>query len=408
MIKDASTRTLLLLTGLYSGATLAGGFALNEQSASALGQGFAGRASMAHDAATVFGNPAGMTYLERAELSVGTAVVHGQTDISDAQGTFPGTNKGDPVPTTAIPFGYYVQPLANGWAAGIGVYVPYGLTTDYESSFQGRHFGSKSELKQIAVAPSIAYRFDDQWSVGLGITYNWVEGELARTQPLGAIDLDSKVEGDDTDSWGFNVGVIFSPTKDTRIGLTHRSEVDLNLEGKTKISGLPGGASLEYDGKLDITLPAATELALTQRLDDVWTLHASAVYTNWEVFDELVIENEGGPTVAETQEWRPTWTYAIGASMQLNPQWLLRAGITYDETPTTNDHRSPRVPTGDRWIVSLGAGWTLNENISADISYGYVMEEEVGVNQVAEQGYSYQARFESDIHILAAQLNYRF
>lgn len=418
MIKVASSRALLLLAGLHSGATFAAGFALNEQSASALGQAFAGRASMAADASTVYGNPAGMTYLERPELSGGFAVVHGNTDIDNVRATFPGTNDGDPVPTVAIPFGYYVQPLGNGWSAGLGIYVPFGLTTDYESSFQGRYFGTKSELTQIAVQPTVAYRFSDEWSVGFGITYNWVEGELARAapSPLPGGDIYSQVTGEDSDSWGFNVGVIFSPTPDTRIGLTHHSEVDLKLTGETKLNnypvvvgGVPRRTNLEFDASLDITLPATTELALTQRLNDVWTLHATALYTSWETFDEINIETEGGgPAAIEVQEWRPTWTYAVGTSMALNPQWTLRAGVAYDETPTNNEHRSVRVPSGDRWIFSVGAGWALNDNLSADFSYGYILEDEISINQTAPEGFSYSADFESTIHVVAAQLNYRF
>ena len=49
-----------LAVALVSSNVLAGGFALNEQSISGMGTGFAGRSSSADDASTVFGNPAGM------------------------------------------------------------------------------------------------------------------------------------------------------------------------------------------------------------------------------------------------------------------------------------------------------------------------------------------------------------
>lgn len=416
MVKDASTRTLLLLATVQSGSLFAGGFALNEQNATALGQAFAGRSSMATDASTVFGNPAGMTYLERREVSGGFAYVMGSTDISNAQGTFPGTNKGDPVPEVAVPFGYYVHPLGSGWTVGIGIYTPYGLKTEYEGSFQGRYFGTTSELKQIVVQPSIAYRVNDQWSIGGGFTYNHVEGELGRMSPspVGGADIGSTVTGDDKMSFGYNVGVIFSPVSDTRIGLSYRSEVDLELEGETELNNVPVPTmptvrtNLEYDAGLDVTLPDVIDLSITQRLNDRWTVYGTVMRTGWSEFKELIIENRGGPTVQEEQHWQDTWTYALGASLQMNPNWIVRAGVAYDETPTRNEHRSVRIPSGDRAIVSVGAGWTPIEHMTADFSYGYIVEEEVGISERAPQGFSYSADFESTIHVVALQLSYRF
>ncbi len=60
MTKTLNRTTLGLALGLASSQLLAAGFALNEQSISGMGTGFAGRSSSADDASTVFGNPAGM------------------------------------------------------------------------------------------------------------------------------------------------------------------------------------------------------------------------------------------------------------------------------------------------------------------------------------------------------------
>ncbi|WP_407073812.1 outer membrane protein transport protein, partial [Salmonella enterica] len=48
---------LALSISLASTHLFAGGFALNEQSVSSMGTGYAGRSSSADDASTVFGNP---------------------------------------------------------------------------------------------------------------------------------------------------------------------------------------------------------------------------------------------------------------------------------------------------------------------------------------------------------------
>jgi long-chain fatty acid transport protein len=406
----APTATLLC-AGLIAGDAAAGGFALNEQNARHLGSAFAGRASDAADASTLFTNPAGMARLERAEISAGVALLQGDTDISHAQGTFPGSNDGDPVPTVTIPFAYYVQPIDDRWAAGIGLYTAFGVETDYETGFQGRYFGTTSDVKVITLQPSVSYRLNEQWSIGAGLTYNWIEGELSRNQPNplspGSDDIRSRVEGDDSASWGYNIGVLFEPNDNTRVGLSYRSEVDYELKGHTTISNVPLTGTLRYDAALDLTLPATVDLSVTQRLDDRWTLHVSAVRTGWSSFDELVVENTGGPTAVETHDWDDTWTYAAALSYALNAQWILRGGFGFDESPIPDAHRSVRVPTGDRRIFALGATWTPAPQWRADFAYAWFHEEEVTVAQSAPS-LSYSADYQTDIHALAVQLNYTF
>ena len=49
-------------------AAHAAGFALIEQSASGMGNAFAGGGAVAEDASTIYFNPAGMTYIEGTQL----------------------------------------------------------------------------------------------------------------------------------------------------------------------------------------------------------------------------------------------------------------------------------------------------------------------------------------------------
>ena len=54
----------------------AAGFALIEQSASGMGNAFAGAAATAEDASTIFYNPAGMSKLEGMQVTVGAHVIN--------------------------------------------------------------------------------------------------------------------------------------------------------------------------------------------------------------------------------------------------------------------------------------------------------------------------------------------
>lgn len=117
-------RSLATVATAYAGGVHAGAFQLNEQSVSTQGTSFAGRASNANDASTVFGNPAGMSFLDRAQITGGVTYLDVNTDIdvasaNDALGRpVSGGDDGDMVPGAAVPSFYYVQPMNDRVALG--------------------------------------------------------------------------------------------------------------------------------------------------------------------------------------------------------------------------------------------------------------------------------------------------
>ncbi|QGW76437.1 transporter [Pseudomonas alkylphenolica] len=427
-MKKVMLKTSLgLAVTLASTQLFASGFALNEQSISGMGTGFAGRSSSADDASTVFGNPAGMSRLKREQVTVGGAAIFAKTDIKDGRGTFGGSNDGDMVPTVGVPMGFYVKPIDEHWAFGIGMYVPFGLVTDYESGFAGRYFGSKSEVQIVTLQPTISYAFNDKVSIGFGPTINRIDGTLEsaalnRRSP-GRDDGKVKISGDDT-AIGYNIGILVQATDSTRVGLTYHSMVDYKLEGDTKISGSGFGpfSGSKFDATLKIKTPESVDFSVTHELNADWTLYAGSTWTRWSRLEAITVNNEGVPgalapalgQISEEQNWHDTWAHAIGAAYKLNKEWTLRAGFSVDQAPTNNANRSPRIPTGDRTVFSLGAGWSPNDDMTIDVAYSYLMEEDVKVNQrtsptdPAHFKGSYSAKYENSAHGLGASLTYRF
>ncbi|WNF48597.1 outer membrane protein transport protein [Pseudomonas sp. SG20056] len=393
----------------------ASGFAINEQSVSSMGTAFAGRSSSADDASTVFGNPAGMARIKREQVSGGIALIHAKTEIDNASGSASGSNDGDMVPFIGAPMGYYVKPLDDNWSFGLGLYVPFGLVTDYERNFQGRYHGDRSEVRVITLQPTLSYRFNEQLSIGFGPTINRIDGELtsAINNPIpGAGDGKVEIKGDDT-ALGYNVGVLFEITPQTRFGLTYHSKVDYRLKGDTTVSG-PGVIATSagtYDASLELTTPESVDFSVTHELDADWTLYAGSTWTRWSRLEEIRADNKGvggllapGLTsISEPQNWHDTWAHAVGAAYKLNPQWTLRAGLAVDQSPTNNLDRSPRIPTGDRTIFSLGTAWSPNDDVTIDLAYSYLMEDDAHIEKD-----DYRATYKNTAHGLGAQVTYRF
>ncbi|TPG73545.1 OmpP1/FadL family transporter [Pseudomonas arsenicoxydans] len=415
--------TLSLAVTLASTQLFASGFALNEQSISGMGTGFAGRSSSADDASTIVGNPAGMSRIKREQVTGGVAFIDAHTDISDASSRpNGGTNKGDMVPFMGVPMGYYVKPIDDHWAFGIGVYAPFGLVTDYENGFAGRYFGSKSEVKIVTLQPTVSYAFNDKVSIGFGPTINRIDGTLESNLSItqAAPDGKVKIKGDDT-ALGYNIGVLVQATDSTRVGLTYHSKVKYKLDGDTKVNynvlGLIGqNPNQKYDASLDLTTPESVDFSVTHQLDDKWTLYAGSTWTRWSRLKEITVENKGVPavlngqfgTITEEQNWHDTWAHAIGASYQLNKEWVLRTGLSVDQAPTNNTDRSPRIPTGDRKIFSLGAGWSPTDDLTIDVAYSYLREESVKINNTNDRGQTYNAKYENWANGFGVGATYRF
>ena len=419
--------SLALAVGAVSTHSLGNGIAINEQSVSGMGTSFAGRASAVNDATILFGNPAGLSKLERPEVVGGFGLVKANVDIDDASAE---THKGDMVPLTPVPFAYYASPIDEKFSWGLGLYVPYALISDYEKSFGGRFKGQYSKVEVVTLQPTLSYQINDRVSVGFGPTINKIKGKLVNkldnSAAFGTGETKVGIKGDDV-AYGFNVGLMVDVTDSLTWGLTYHSKVDYTLEGRTRITNGSGPIfsqfNGDYDASLDFTTPETIDTSVTYKLDDQWTLYAGTTFTRWSRLQEIVVENEGTPSllgmqpigeVSEELKWHNTWSYAIGASYQLNPQWVLRTGLAIDPSPAENEHRSVRIPVGNRKVFSVGAGWSPNPDLTIDVAYSYLQESSAKVNQAskelagAEIAPGFSAEYNNSAHGLGLQATYRF
>ncbi|MFS2092732.1 outer membrane protein transport protein [Pseudomonas sp. Pseusp11] len=419
-IKFASAMALL------SASTIAGanGIGLNEQSASSAGTAYAGRSSSALDASTIYGNPAGLTKLRRSEISGGAAIVSVSDDISDAQSSATGTNKGDSVPLGVVPFAYLSTPLDDRFSAGLGLYAPSGLINDYESTFQGRYHGSYSTTKEITLQPTLAYRINDYVSIGGGPTLNHFDAKLQNYMATGALnngqDTLVTIKGDDT-AVGYNVGLLVDFSEATRWGITYHSKVSYHLKGHTEVSGSPSVIPLDgnYDTRIDLTMPEKVDTSITHHFNSRWTGYLGTTWTRWSRIQKVEAINSGVSAmgqaaglgnVAEQMNWHDTWSTAVGASYQLNPQWLIRAGYAYDPAPVGNADRSVRVPVGNRQAVTLGGAYLPNPDLTIDFAYGYLWDSKASVKHSNDSGLQpeYSAHYKNSANGISVQATYRY
>ena len=458
--KAACIAALTSVTGLAN----AGGFSLIEHGASGLGNAYAGNAAVAADASTLYFNPAGMVHLADRQLLVGAHLISTSTSISNEGSTLNTALGGTPVVggnvgtndgITPIPNIYFVAPLGDNLAYGISLDVPFGSGSDYGDEWFGRYTATESSLSIIEINPSIAYRVSDLFQVGAGVSLQRASATLANAVDSGAVcfsfaaaspsvaaaeancnnaglvpgnqatDSLASIEGEST-SFGFNLGAMFTPTENTRLGIAYRHSVEHTLEGTgTFTNSEPFQALLDSvgtdlfrsgPGQTEITTPATVALSVAHRLPNFNRLEllADATWSQWTVFDELLIEFDSAqPDVLQVQDWRDVWRVSAGLNFQYSQKLTLRAGLAFDQSPIPGPtRRTPRIPGNDRTWYSVGLGYQHSKALSFDVGFTHIAIDETPIdNSFPESGPSavfLRGLIDSDANILSAQLNWKF
>ncbi len=445
------------LTAL-SGVASAGGFSLIEHGASGLGNAYAGSSAVAADASTVFFNPAGMLQLKDPEIMLGGHAILVDATLTDEGTTLNTALGGTPVSgessvvndnVTFIPNLYGVYPINDSLVAGLSIDVPFGSSTDYGDQWFGRYTATSSSLAIVDINPAIAYRVNDWFHVGGGLSLQIANASLENAVDSGAVcfatspdpaicvnagltpgnlDVDSQaeIEGDSV-AVGFNLGAMFIPYEHTRIGVMFRSEVDHDLEGDGRFDNSPefqalldataSPAFISGGGRVDLTTPAmaAVSIAHTLQAYDRVELLADVFFTGWTSFEQILVEfdNPAQPDVLQIQDYEDAFRFSAGLNFQATSKLILRTGVAFDQTPVRGPSRNTaRIPDGDRTWFSLGLGYKSSDRFSFDLGYTRIFLDDVAIdNSFPEQGPSasfLRASVESSVNIFSAQLNIKF
>ncbi|HTZ18671.1 MAG TPA: outer membrane protein transport protein [Dissulfurispiraceae bacterium] len=431
----------ILFALLSAGSVSAAGFALIEQSVSGLGTAFSGGAAIAEDASTIYYNPAGLTRLSGPQVISGVHVIvpyaqfHNQGSYYMALPGHPliaGNDGGDAGGAVPIPNFYFSTRINDRLYAGLGINAPFGLQTNYDSGWVGRYHALKSDLMTININPSVAYKVTDQLSVGAGVSAQYIKATLTNAvdfttimtgilhayspQPDGFASLTG-------DSWGYgyNFGLLYEFTPQTRAGLAFRSKVKQKLTGDVTFAGVPGfitsNTPLFQNCSISafLDLPASASASFVHQFNSQWTVMADITWTQWDSFNELRIKfaNPYQPDSVVTTDWRNTFRYSIGAQYAPVDRLTLKTGIAYDQTPIRSaQYRTPRIPDNSRFWTAVGVNYKVSNSVSVDAGYAHLFVADPSTNKAdpvedvtrgALQGY-----WDANVNIASVQVKVLF
>ncbi len=180
--------------------------------------------------------------------------------------------------------------------------------------------------------------------------------------------------------FGFNLGALIEPMKDTRVGLAYRSQVYHKVEGNIAFSlptGLPGviAAGFPNSGaKAQLNLPDSVTLSATHDYSPKFSVSADLQWTHWSLFNNLtVVRSTTGAVASFTQEsWTNSWFGALGATYKVTDRLSLRGGVAYDQSPVKDEFRTARIPDQDRYWLAAGLGYEIAPGFGVDLGYTHI------------------------------------
>ena len=433
----------------------ASNFLLTEQSVTSLGSAHAAGAAYADDASTIWYNPAGLTRLSDPELDAGISLIRfgasfTPTTAIDAIGQpLSGNNGGNPGKLGGVPFIYYSMPLSDKLDFGIGLGVPFGLTTSYDASSIFRYQAINTSVTVINLNPTLAYKFTDHFSGGFGVDIQRMNVKLTNDIDFGAVCFaevspavcsqsfglvpqghDGFFSGSaDNTATGFNFGLLWDYDT-TRVGFSYRTRVKHNLSGNASFTDVPGvfasqGLFQSQGMSAEFTTPQIVSLSLFQQLNNRWSLMADWTYTGWSSFQNLTINfsNPNMPPAIVQQGLSNSNRFSIGLNYKYSDAWTFRTGVALDKSPlpdpttasattpnSINASRTARLPDADRKWLAFGVSWHISEHSQWDIGYAHLfINSHIPFSQLDGSSGDYIAgQFDADADILGVQYIYRF
>lgn len=419
------SRFLFALAVLTPAGLSAQAFGLNEIGACATGRSYANTAAPCKDASVIYWNPAAAGQLPGWNLDLGASSIDVASKFSqDSTGrVYNGTQ-----PTAIVPSAFLTYHAAGSKAAyGLGFYVPYGLTSQWDNSFPGRFMAQKAAIKTFYVQPNLSWQLTPKWAIGGGPVFGHSTVELVQALDLSTQRLPTgatfgqlgiarntqfataKIKGSSngfgaalgaygqlTPNWTFGarfLAPIYFKYKDadatfTQVptGLTFAADVPNPAGGAPLIpAGTPVDAVVagQFSGsgtltaqKVSTTIvhPAQIQAGFGYTGYKDWLIDVDYAWVGWKQFDQMVVTfNNAAMNETIINDYNHSSAIRVGAEYTMPTSgWKFRGGFSGVASAAPPETVTPMLPEQDRNYFTLGAGVPVFGKITADAAYAYV------------------------------------
>jgi long-chain fatty acid transport protein len=331
----------------------------------------------ADTAETVFSNSAGMARLDGTQISLNgiLALDFSKFEVDENKTTVDGGNPRDPQ-TSLIPSFYYSRQYNDDWHFGYSLNVPTGFGATDGPNWAGRYYSDRSSLVYIALSPAMAYRVNDNFSVGASIRIMYSDTEIhtrVNNSLIGDRFDDGRlsVEADGV-GYGVALSALYSFSPDTRVGLSWSSQVNIDMDSTVNFRDVrlpPEIIDRLQSQDVDVAdnVPMTAGAGLYHRLQNDWDFTADVMWVEFSEFGATEVSLEGGDLNLPTGIFNDFFAASVGMSWPISSKMRGAAGLVWVEQPVDDDVRSFGIALDEMW--GIGAGITYRLDSGSDIAF---------------------------------------
>lgn len=358
-----------------------------------------GRIAHIDDSSAIHHNPGNLVDLTRRELNLTPSLIYIHADYESPSGQTAETRD----PWKLLPNFFASTPLGEEgkFATGIGLTVPYGISNEWETDdafadpFSFRYQAPfYSELQTVNINPSAAMKLGESIRLGVGFDVLWSKVTFKQFYPWFLAtgnpadpDGEAKAKGDGF-GFGGNAGITWEFAENHRLAATVRTPISVTHEGDVRITSVPaafGGGTSRTDFETDIDFPTIVGVGYGIKLTETVRLEADFEWIQFSRFESLDLDTSGNPFLPNqsiNQDWDDTFTLGIAGDWQFTPNWVLRAGYQYYESPVPDRTFSPAIPDANQHVFTIGLGFRMGRH-ALEAAYGadFYDEREITNNQ---------------------------
>ncbi|WP_263787490.1 OmpP1/FadL family transporter [Salinibacter grassmerensis] len=431
------TLAMFVVAGLWAPSLVqAQGFGVYEQGSCAMARAGATVANGCGDGSSIYFNPANVAGAEGVTASVGATLIDANGEFTydyTVRAPYTGTEvslQNDPIP---VPHGYVTYGLSERAGVGVGLYVPYGLETNWPTQlsdgtyFDGAFEGSRSRIQNIYVQPTTAYQITPRLRVGSGPIFAISVVELNQLLDLsqqstpdgptfGQLGIPfhtafARVELESSNELGIgaNFGLSYQATDRISIGARFTTPITVSYEGTAEFEQIqteltvpadivrdgevvipagkdiddivgpqfqPGQQSENDQDRLteqrvetEITFPLQLVGGLSVQATGRLLLLADYQFTGWSSFDEIALDFENLGERVREENYDDTHALRLGAEYDVLEQLTARLGYLYNTAAAPDETVTPLLPESNRNQFTVGIGWRPTDTIELNASY---------------------------------------
>ncbi|WP_163335792.1 OmpP1/FadL family transporter [Desulfopila sp. IMCC35008] len=271
--------------------------------------------------------------------------------------------------------------LSEKISLGLTLNNPFGLGSEFPDDTVFRYATTESELTTWDLNPSIAWRAHDKVDIAAGVRGVRADTTLERMillDSFGLSDGRQHFEADGT-GYGWNAGVTIRPVDNWSIGLSYRSEVEIDFSGTLSFDLPVAGSPLQMvfpttSAESDFTLPAQFFGGVAYQPSKKWVFEAAVRWEEYSSYDAQTVTT-AQPVAGMTEQtipknWKDVWGYMLGASYQADSGYRFSVGYLYEEKPVPEETFEPGASGLDKHTVTVGLGKQF-DRLSCRVSLAY-------------------------------------